>query len=362
MKVANGKAVFKTNHSKISILVIVDLKTGATKGIPFRIEDYGRTDVTIEDYQVYDNEILTFVNAKKNSKNIDLFIWKLNYNGDQTEFYNVTSGIEEKLITVQATKIEEKYVLTGTFSRNKQATSQGIFIAEVANKKLNFMKFYNFLELKNFKDYLPQKQQDKIERQKERKEGYGKELLLDFNIATHPIISTKDGYEFLGEAYKPTYRTTSTGMGMNGMSNYTTVFDGYQYTHAVLAKFDKQGKLLWDNTFTMSASKKPMKVKKFIKFMQNDSNLNLVFSSYNSIISKSFNPISGSEIKSVSQEIIDTYNSNDKVKRSYSDIEYWYDDNFIAFGEQVIINKEAEKRKRTIIFLNKIAIEAKNKN
>lgn len=243
MKVANGKAVFKTNHSKISILVIVDLKTGATKGIPFRIEDYGRTDVTIEDYQVYDNEILTFVNAKKNSKNIDLFIWKLNYNGDQTEFYNVTSGIEEKLITVQATKIEEKYVLTGTFSRNKQATSQGIFIAEVANKKLNFMKFYNFLELKNFKDYLPQKQQDKIERQKERKEGYGKELLLDFNIATHPIISTKDGYEFLGEAYKPTYRTTSTGMGMNGMSNYTTVFDGYQYTHAVLAKFDKQGKL-----------------------------------------------------------------------------------------------------------------------
>ena len=361
MKVLNNKAVFKTIHNSKSTVVIIDLKTAETKATPFKFEGFSSNDLTIEDFQVYNDEILVFINAKTNRKNEDLYICKLNYNGEQTDSYNVTSEIEEKLITVQATRIDKKYILTGTFSKTKKDMSQGIFFAEVENRKLSFMKFYNFLDLKNFTSYLSQKQQDKIEKKKERKEENGKELLINYNIAIHPIIAVADGYEFLGEAYYPVYHTVTTRMANGGFSSYT-VFDGYRYTHAVLAKFDKKGGLVWDNTFSMYPRSMPFYVKKFIQIKQDNANLNLVYADANNINYKSFNPVSGSEIKSTTQEIIETYNEGDKVKRAYSNIEYWYDDNFLAFGNQVIINKEAEKRKRKIIFLNKIAIEAKNKN
>ncbi|MBC7641334.1 MAG: hypothetical protein H7174_03195 [Flavobacterium sp.] len=361
MKVINNIAVFKTLHNGKSTIVIIDLKTGETKVSTFKFEHFSSSDLTIEDFQVYNDEILVFINAKTNRKNEDLYISKLNFNGDQLETYNITTDIEEKLITFQATKMNGKYILTGTFSKTKKDMSQGIFLAEVVNKKLNFMKFYNFLDLKNFTSYLPQKQQDKIEKKKERKEENGKELLINYNIAIHPIIAVENGYEFLGEAYYPVYHTVTTRMANGGFSSYT-VFDGYRYTHAVLAKFDKQGGLSWDNTFSMYPNSMPFYVKRFIQIKQDNANLNLVFADRNQINYKSFNPLNGSEIKSTTQEIIDTYNEGDKVKRSFSNIEYWYDDNFLAFGSQVIINKEAEKRKRKIIFLNKIAIESKNKN
>lgn len=361
MKVINNKAVFKTSHNGKATIVIIDLKTAEAKASTFKFDHFSSSDLTIEDFQVYSDEILVYINAKTNRKNEDLYISKVNFNGEQIDTYNVTTDIEEKLITVQATKVEDKYVLTGTFSRTKKDKSQGIFIAEVANKKLNFMKFYNFLDLKNFTSYLPEKQQEKIEKKKARKEENGKELLINYNIAIHPIIAANDGYEFLGEAYYPVYHTVYNRMP-NGMTTSYMVFDGYRYTHAVLAKFDKSGALLWDNTFSMYPNSMPYYVRTFIKIKQDNANLNLVYADVNTIKYKSFNPASGSEIKSTTQEIIDTYNEGDKVKRSYSNIEYWYDDNFLAFGNQVIINKEAEKRKRKIIFLNKIAIEAKNKN
>ena len=104
----------------------------------------------------------------------------------------------------------------------------------------------------------------------------------------------------------------------------------------------------------------PFFVKKFIKVKQDKTNLNLVYADGNFINSKDFNPINGSEVNSSKQEIIDTYNEGDRIKRSYSNIEYWFDNNFLAFGNQIIINKENEKRKRKIIFLNKVAIENKN--
>ncbi len=359
MKVINNKAVFKTLHNGKSTIVIIDLKTGETKVNPFKLEHFSYSDLTIEDFQVYDDEILVFINAKTNRKNEDLYISKLNYNGEQTDSYNITSDIEEKLITVQATKIEDKYILTGTFSKTKKDASQGIFIAEVSNKKLNFIKFYNFLDLKNFTSYLPQKQQDKIEKKKERKEENGKELLINYNIAIHPIISVSDGYEFLGEAYYPVYHMVMNRMA-NGIYTSYSIFDGYRYTHAVLAKFDKLGGLSWDNTFSMYPNSMPFFVKKFIKVKQDKTNLNLVYADGNFINSKDFNPINGSEVNSSKQEIIDTYNEGDRIKRSYSNIEYWFDNNFLAFGNQIIINKENEKRKRKIIFLNKVAIENKN--
>lgn len=359
MKVYEDRAFFKVIGKKVSGILIIDLKTGKFKVAPVKFEKFSTKDLTILDFQVFDDDLLVFTNAQMDKSNEDLYIVTFSMTGQQKDVFNVTKTVKEKLITASATKIKNKYIITGTFSKTRSEQSQGIFIGELENKKLNFIRFYNFLELKNFTGYLTQKQQDRIERKKDNKEKQGKEMLLNYRIVTHPLIESEDGYTYLGEAFYPTFTTYTTNVS-NGSGGFTTqvhtVFDGYQYTHATLAKFDHEGNLLWDNTFSMWSLYKPFRIKKLISFSHGRENAELAFSERNTIRYKVFNQQNGDIIKDNSKEIIETYTEGDKVKRSFSNIDYWYDNNFIAYGIQTISNKEI-KRKRKVFFVNNIVLK-----
>jgi len=352
MKVYNGSAIFSCAGKKENSVLIVELNSGKTKYVPVKVGDFRSKMLSILDFQVFDDEIMVFINAITDKNKEDLYIAIFDMGGRQKEIFNVTKNVKEKLITVAATKIQNRYVITGTFSKTRSVRSQGVFIGEVENKKLNFIKFYNFLELKNFTSYLSQKQQDKIERKKNSKAQKGEELLMNYRIVTHPIIESEDGYIFLGEAFYPTYHTYTTTVGK--ATQVHTVFDGFQYTHATLAKFDRAGKLLWDNTFPMWSTSKPFMVVKFISFRQGEETTELTYSERNTIWYKVFDVVNGEIVKDNSKEIIDTFLQGDKVKRSFSNIEYWHDNNFIAYGFQTISNKEV-KRNRRVFFINKIS-------
>ncbi len=357
MKVYGGKAIFKCVGKKGSGLLIVELKSGKTKYVPVKVENFNNKALSILDFQVFDDEILIFINALTDKIKEDLYIAVLEPDGQQKEVFNVTKTVKEKLITAAATKIQNRYVITGTFSKTRSDKSQGVFIGEIENKKLNFIKFYNFLELKNFTGYLSKKQQDRIERKKNSKADKGEELLMNYSIVTHPLIESAGGYIFLGEAFYPTYYTYTTHMtsGTGGGSTQVhTVFDGYRYTHATLAKFDRAGNLLWDNTFPMWPIYKPFRVKKFISFRHGQETAELAFSERSTIWYKVFDQRDGGIIRDNSKEIIETDHQGDKVKRSFSNIDYWYDNNFIAYGIQTISNKEV-KRNRRVFFVNNIS-------
>lgn len=177
-------------------------------------------------------------------------------------------------------------------------------------------------------------------------------------------MKIENGYLFLGEAYYPTYRTEtySTTSTVNGVTTTSTqtrqVFDGYQYTHAMLGLFDEEGNLLWDQIFEMKGSYKPFYVKRFISIAEKDENsLKLVFASGKRIISKSID-YEGAVINDSESEDIETSYTGDKVKTSFSNIDYWYDNYFVAYGSQKIKNKAGEaKRKRKVYFVSKIKFE-----
>ena len=58
-----------------------------------------------------------------------------------------------------------------------------------------------------------------------------------------------------------------------------------------------------------------------------------------------------------SAELIDTGSDSDKVKDSYSNLSYWYDNYFLAHGNQTIKDSDASfgKKKRRVYFINKIS-------
>ena len=286
--------------------------------------------------------------------------------GNKRDLYDFSSNFTQIITDATASFISDgKYVITGTYSSNNSTTSEGMYFSIVNNGAIELIKFYNFLDLDNFTNYLSEKAQNKIEAKKKRKEKKGKEYNLQYLLAPHNVILVDDGYIYLAEAYYPTYRTEyyTTTTVVNGVSSTvtrsSTVFDGYQYTHAFLAKFNKDGQKQWDQSFPMQLTYKTYSVKRFINIADNQQNsIKLVFSNGKNIYSKKFS-FDGEVLQDKESSELETEISGDKTKRSYSSMRYWYDDYFLAYGTQVIKNTENSKvdRKRKVFFVNKLKYE-----
>ena len=367
MTIIGDYAVFDAQIKKNSFLMSVNWKTGKTKLIPIIIEGYKNKNIYIQNFQVLKetNEIFVYIKAKDSKRENQLYVMKLNKKGEKENIFNLSKDITQNITSVSASNISKnEYIFTGTYSTKSTSMSEGLFFSKTHNNKLTFINFYNFLDLDNFLTYLPERKQKRIEKKHKKKSNKGIEHSINYNIADHDIIIQDDGYIFLGECYYPTYRqesyqTTSTVNGVaTTTTNYRTVFDGYQYTHAVITKYDKNGKLIWDKTFEMRSSNKPFYVKRFISISEaNKETVDLVYISWGTkIVTKSFDIKTGTIVKEHFSEIMETTHDGDKSKRAFSNIDYWYDNYFIAYGEQKIKNKtnSKAKRKRKIYFINKI--------
>ncbi|MDF1673661.1 MAG: hypothetical protein P1U41_09150 [Vicingaceae bacterium] len=359
--VLKNMVYFDATMKRSPMLYTLDLESERQKLIPVIVSGYDTKDLSIEDVQVIEdaNEVLVYINAF-NKKEHDLHVVRFDEDGDKKGNFNITEGKDKKLSSISASYLGDgKYVYTGTYSSKSASTSEGIYIATTNNDDLKFIRFYNFLDFDKFLTYLPEKKQEKIEKKKSRKASKGKEMKINYLMASHDIIEMEDKYLYVGEAFYPTYRTEVYTTYVNGrpMTSTRRVFDGYQYTHAVVAGFNPDGEKLWDNTFEMWPSYKPFFKKKFItSSVQNDKKLDLLFSSGSDIKFKTFHS-NGEVAEEEDFSFIDTGNEADKVKGTYSNMEHWYDKYFIAHGQQKIKNKEEKgaDRKRRVYFINKVA-------
>ncbi len=261
--------------------------------------------------------------------------------------------------SVSYIKKDKSYCYTGTYSEKYKGLSQGLFFIKKTNDKVDFFKTYDFLSFKNFLNYLPEKKQKRIEKKKKRKEKKGKSFSVNYRMIGHDIIPYENQYVYVGEAYYPTYRTEFVRTtGANGQVTTTTrqVFDGYQYSHAVIAGFNKKGDLLWDQVIEMWVAYKPFYVKKFIKIQEeNNESINMAFASGKYIKSISID-LKGEILNNTEEEIVETNTEGDKQKWTTSSMEYWYDNFFIMYGTQKIKNTKNSKvkRKRRIFYINKL--------
>lgn len=366
MAILGDYAFLKATIKKTSFLYSVNWKTGAWNTMPITIQNLNPKKITLDAIQVleYANEVLLYVKAQIDKKHTDTYVIRLNDQGEKMESINLSKNIDKNIIEISASKWDDtKCIFTGTYSSKYTSLSEGIFFCQTDNDDLDYMKFYSFLDLKNFLSYLPERKQNRIEKKKKRKEKQGEEYTINYQISAHDIIPVEDGYLFLGEAFYPTYRTEThtTTTFVNGRSTTTTytttVFDGYQYTHAMLCKFDTEGNLVWDQIFEMWSAYKPFYIKQFISIAAQDLDaIKLVFASRNKIISKSID-YEGLVIQDIQSEELQTNFEGDRSRYSFSDIDFWYDNYFIAYGQQKIKNTDGDnnvKRTRRVFFVSKI--------
>ncbi len=133
--------------------------------------------------------------------------------------------------------------------------------------------------------------------------------------------------------------------------NNNQQFDGFRYTHAVVAGFDQKGNMLWDNSFSFE-NVKSMDLKEKVRINVQNDDITLVYSNKGKLASKI---VKGTQVVEGTKLIeIDTQRDGDKVRDTETDdIEYWHQNYYLAWGYQKIANRTDGSRR--VFYLNKIA-------
>lgn len=265
---------------------------------------------------------------------------------------------------------ENEKIIIGTYNNNTTGNranpafagfsegSTGIYFCKIEGGEQKIMRFYNFSKFKNFYSYISERRTARMIKRAGKLEKQGKELSFDYKLLVHDIIERDSSYIMIAEAYYPEYHTvTYTNYDSYGrpVTVSYTVFDGYRYTNAIIACFDKNGELLWDNSFEIW-NILTFNLKERVKVLIDKDETVLAYSSEGKIASKIISGNNVAEGKDYTR--IETGFENDKLISDYnSDMEYWYGNYFISYGYQKIKNKTLDKTKRTVFYFNKIAFQ-----
>ncbi|HLT79591.1 MAG TPA: hypothetical protein VKZ86_01100 [Cyclobacteriaceae bacterium] len=257
------------------------------------------------------------------------------------------------------------HILSGVYGYRNSEFSRGLFISSIDPSGLQTTKYYNFGDLENFFNYMKARRSNRIKQRIERRKIRGKKVRFNYRFLIHEVIEHNDQFIVLGEAFYPQY--TSVSSGYQGFfyprvySGYPMfrgdqMFDGYRYTHAVIIGFDRDGNLLWDNSFEIS-DVKTYSLEQFVRFEVQEDKIVLLYLYDNQIRTKIIRDNEVLEGKTI--DPIRTLHENDvvvKARRNTSQLNYWYEANFYAYGIHEIESETAggSTEKRRVFFVNKI--------
>lgn len=343
-----------------------------------------------------ENNLLVVSYSVKKGRSSYMVVKRINENGKIVEQLSVEPEDDYGLLTGKLFSLQDgTQLMIGNFGykgyqSNGVPMSQGLYISKVDEENPEYVKLHSFTEFKNFFKFMSQKQQEKIERQISKKRDKGSDLRLNYRVLVHDIIQKDNQYILVAEVFYPEFRNNNNfygpglynspfwspygySSGLNalrysryfGMNSWAwnpwlwsgsrsfdnQQFDGFKYTHAVVAGFDQKGNLIWDNSFSFD-NVKSNELKEKVKIKLDNDDITLVYSNKGKLASKivkGSNVVEGNKVIEVS-----TDQEGDKVRDTATDdIEYWYGDYYLAWGYQKISNKSGGSRK--VFYLNKIA-------
>lgn len=226
----------------------IDLNTGSTKQFAFNYKGFSNLTDIFNDTL---NGKSYFFIKNKIGKAHNLHMQEISMNGVKSKSIPI-SPISKKhqLLTgkFHVSKSGQKMVI-GTYSINKTDGAQGLYFSGFENTKQDFIVYNSFTNFNKFFNYLSVNQRHRIEDEIKLKKKAGKNLLLDYQLLVHDILESNHSFKMVAEAYFATYRTEFRTIWIYGrpVSQPFNVFDGWKYSHAIVACFDSNGKLLWDD-------------------------------------------------------------------------------------------------------------------
>lgn len=319
-----------------------------------------------------DGSFQVLVSARSRDRQKSLWIKDYNPEGMLLDNYALRPDDRKNLLFARSIKTTNNMeIVAGVYGRHNSEYSRGMFIATVDPSGLQHIKYYNYGDLRNFFKYMKVRREIRVKERIERRKVRGKKVKFNYRLLVHELIEHNDQYILLGEAFYPQYTSVSRSsyngfftpytLGGNSMIRGDQVFDGYRYTHAVILGFDRNGKLLWDNSFEINDIK-TFTLDQFVRLEVEDDKIVLLYLFDNQIRSKIIQNDQVLEGKTV-DPLRTSFEQDVAVKdrNGANQLNYWYGEFFYATGTQNIINAvdAGVLPQRRVFFINKISYKGK---
>ncbi|MCW5909960.1 MAG: hypothetical protein KIT62_02740 [Cyclobacteriaceae bacterium] len=339
------------------LVLFYDFSTNRARVLPGFFNEPGElTQVK----QSADGTVDVIISSKNYERKKSLWIRNYDAGGDLIKTTILEPEDNKHLIFGRSAKMpNNEQVVAGVYGSRDSEYSRGIFVAEINAAGEYRTTYYNFGDLHNFFSYMKANRERRTKERIERRKIKGKKIRFSYRFIVHEVVPYGNQYLMLGEAFYPRYtyaNSRSGGFGYYGnpMMRSDRVFDGYQYTHAVIIGFNENGKLIWDNSFEIN-DVKSFELQQFVKIAPESDRITLLYLHNNLIRTKT---IQGNQVlEGKTTDPMKTRYDFDLVKErdtQKSKLDYWYPNHFFASGVQVVRNQAHESSYRKVFFINKL--------
>ncbi len=225
----------------------------------------------------------------------------------------------------------------------------GTFFAKIVDGHFAFFKTNKFSDFTNLFSTLSYKDQVRVKENIKK----GKNVDLNFRLLIHKeAIKQGEIYVLTAETYYPEYHYENN-FDSRGYMYQTQVFDGYRTNNCIVAAFNENGRLVWDNYMHVDNIRSYRLHENILTFAEKDSSIVLAYYDNGKIKSK---VVKGNEIVyKKSEDRVETVLNENILYESNSLIQYWYDNFFILSGYQTLYGRDGKKRK--VFYFNLISFE-----
>ncbi len=296
--------------------------------------------------------------------------------------YSLISG---KLLPISA----DESLLVGNYSADCMPYSQGIYLTRIRHTEGgnrtptpgDSIRYVDFSSLTNFFNYLRPRRQERLKARVELKKKDGKEFRFRYRLMVHDLLPTPNGLQLLAEVYYPQYRGsaspymagtwrgalaggTQSGriqqVPMNTMRPPADRYNqGYQYTHAFVCEFDRQGSLLWDNCLPIKELTDDFLVQKVQISSQKD-RLVLAYAEKDEVRAEVIRR--DSVLLTVPPLLLGTGSAQEKVAQAdHQTLTAWFGPYFLTSGYQRIVAERGfATPPRDVFYVSRLRIDAHN--
>ncbi|WP_210466391.1 hypothetical protein [Rufibacter roseolus] len=246
-------------------------------------------------------------------------------------------------------------LLIGSYGYRSSRFLRGLFTGDLKGN----LKYYDLSKLSHFLEYLSPRAQRRMKARFAQEEAKGKPWTYPYQLLLHPILPHPLGYAVIAEVYHKQfghdkyYTSRATNPVYAPVADARPMmFDGYRFTHAIACVFDREGNLLWDNSYKLKNITYPELTPTVEASISPEGNITMAYPDEKYVWYKTLKQdqsISDEEKVAVRLQ----EETEKRVASSHEGLAHWYGNNFIAFGFQRIKPKKGSSR--TVFYLQNMA-------
>jgi hypothetical protein len=367
--VNQDRAFFGYNlKNEVAHIQFTDLQSGKVSDYPLGSSEKG-SNLTGFILDTVNQSLYLTIRKQISKKQYVCNLLKMNFEG--TILYEAEISTASPLWEIRNPQLilvnPEELLVVATYSVSGKAgkdgstaNASGFFTCRFRNGIQTDIRFKNFLDLKNFQTMFGEKDIAAINKKASKKNQPVNEYVSGVNLLVHPLMVYPDQVIFMGESYVPEYHPENfTEFDFYGRPYINTynVFDGYRYTSAIIAGFDKTGNLKWDNSMEIRNLISPILISRVNFFCKPSDTIILCYASEARIASKI---IKGNQVvEKLDFSALEQMSPEDKMLSDTKNFMVpWYGPFFLCYGYQEIKNiNSSENKKRLVYYFTKVRFD-----